>query len=76
MPREGSYPLTTTGRSKSRKIKASWPKTHVSAWESSSRVVSPVRSFMIADVLNSASLVKVESNGHIGLKVIKFGMKA
>ena len=27
---------------KSRKVKASRPKTHVTAWESSSRVVSPV----------------------------------
>ena len=67
MPRERSYPLTTTGRSKSRKIKAARPKTHVSVCESSSWVVSPVTSF-IADVFNSASLVRVDSSGHIGLK--------
>ena len=42
VPRVGSYPWTQTGWSKSRKIKASRPKTYVSAWESSSRVVLPL----------------------------------
>ena len=40
-------PFDNNSWSKSRKIKASRPKTHVSVSESSSRIVSSVRSFIL-----------------------------
>ncbi len=62
MPREGSQPSITKSLSNSRKIKASRPKTHVSACESSSRVASPVGAVLIK---NYASLENKLKKFHV-----------